>query len=78
MLSGAFRTVIVVVLFGVLPAYALYLVFANAAGDGLDEKVTDFENAFYPGAKAILQGASPYPAPDDRSSPRGPNTSTRR
>lgn len=59
------RMAIAVVLFGLLPAYALYLVFANAAGEGLDEKVTDFENAFYPGAKAILQGASPYPAPDD-------------
>ncbi|MGI8885966.1 MAG: glycosyltransferase family 87 protein [Gaiellaceae bacterium] len=56
---------IAVVLFGVLPAYALYLVFANAAGDGLDEKVTDFENAFYPAAKAILRGVNPYAAPDD-------------
>ena len=59
------RLAIAVVLFGLLPSYALYLVFANAAGDGLDEKVTDFENAFYPAAKAILQGISPYPAPDD-------------
>ena len=59
------RTTTTIVLFGLLPLYALYLVFANAAGDGLDEKVTDFENAFYPSAKAILQGASPYPTPDD-------------
>ena len=62
---GRVRTAIAVVLFGLLPAYALYLVFANSAGDGLDEKVTDFENAFYPAAEAILRGASPYPAPDD-------------
>ncbi|MBA3402021.1 MAG: DUF2029 domain-containing protein [Actinobacteria bacterium] len=59
------RVTIAVVLFGLLPLYALYLVFANAAGDDLDEKVTDFENAFYPGAEAILRGISPYPAPDD-------------
>ena len=59
------RTGIAVVLFGLLPLYALYLVFVNASGDGLDEKVTDFENAFYSGAKAILDGANPYPAPDD-------------
>ena len=62
---GRVRLAIAVVLFGVLPAYAVALVFANAAGDGLDEKVTDFENAFYPAARAILDGVSPYPAPDD-------------
>jgi hypothetical protein len=59
------RTTTAAVLFGVLPLYALYLIFANATGDGLDEKVTDFENAFYPSAKAILDGTSPYPSPDD-------------
>lgn len=56
------RTVTAVALYGVLPAYALSLIVASAAGSG---KVTDFENAFYPAAEAILQGASPYPAPDD-------------
>lgn len=56
------RTATAVVLFGLLPVWALYLIFANAAGDG---KVTDFENAFYPAAEAILEGTSPYSAPDD-------------
>jgi len=51
-----------VVLFGLLPLVALYFVFLNAAGDG---KVTDFENAFYPSAQAILDGESPYTSPDD-------------
>jgi len=51
-----------VLLFGALPLVALYLVFHNAVGDG---KVTDFENAFHPAAKAILNGDSPYTSPDD-------------
>jgi hypothetical protein len=58
----AVRTIVAVVLFGLLPVIALYFVFHNAAGDG---KVTDFENAFYPSAEAILEGRSPYTSPDD-------------
>jgi len=56
------RAAIEVALFGLLPVVALFLIFAHAAGDGL---VTDFENAFYPGAQAIVDGTSPYPEVDD-------------
>lgn len=54
-----------VLLLGVLPCLALYYVFLNVAhGGGL---VTDFENAFYPAASAVLHGHSPYPAVTDPS-----------
>jgi len=56
------RTVIVIALFGALPLVALVLVFAHALGDG---QVTDFYNAFYPAAQAIVDGTSPYPDVDD-------------
>jgi hypothetical protein len=54
--------VLTVAVFGLLPAFALYTVFANVIRDGV---VTDFELAFYPAAQAILDGASPYLSPDD-------------
>ena len=41
---------------------ALVLTFASAHGSGI---VTDFQNAFYPAAEAILEGVSPYPEVDD-------------
>ncbi len=56
------RAAIVIALFGALPLVALGLVFAHALGDG---QVTDFENAFYPSAQAIVDGTSPYPDVDD-------------
>jgi hypothetical protein len=59
---GVIRLGAAVVLFGVLPLFATYLVFHNAIGAG---KVTDFENAFYTAAEAVLDGVSPYRAPDD-------------
>lgn len=45
-----------------LPLVALYIVFANVAHGGL---VTDFEQAFYPAAEALLDGEDPYPSLDD-------------
>lgn len=56
------RKVIALILFGLLPVCALLLVFGNARGDGI---VTDFENAFYPAADAVLRGSNPYPDADD-------------
>lgn len=53
-----------VLLLGALPLTALYYVFANVFHGG---QVTDFENAFYPAAEAVLHGRSPYPALDDPS-----------
>jgi hypothetical protein len=58
------RKAIALVLFGLLPLCALGLTFANARGGGI---VTDFENAFYPAAQAVLDGSSPYP---DAADPR--------
>jgi hypothetical protein len=46
----------------VLPLLALVHVFSVVAGDG---KATDFENAFYPAARAVVHGESPFPAVDD-------------
>lgn len=51
-----------VVVLGVLPFVALYSIFLNANGTGV---VTDFEQAFYVAAGAILDGDSPYPAVED-------------
>ena len=56
------RFALAVLLFGALPLVALYFVFHNAAGEG---KVTDFENAFYTAADAVVAGTSPYVSPDD-------------
>jgi Glycosyltransferase family 87 len=56
------RFALAVLLFGALPLVALYFVFHNAAGEG---KVTDFENAFYTAADAVVAGMSPYVSPDD-------------
>lgn len=53
-----------VLLLGILPLIALYYIFLNVVHGG---QVTDFENAFYPAADAILHGRSPYPAVDDPS-----------
>ena len=53
-----------VLLLGALPLAALYYVFLNVVHGG---QVTDFENAFYPAAEAVLHGRSPYPAVDDPS-----------
>ena len=58
------RKAIALMLFGVLPVCAVGLTFANARGSGI---VTDFENAFYPAAEAVLDGSSPYP---DAADPR--------
>ena len=49
---------------GALPLVALYFIFLNVVHGG---QVTDFENAFYPAAEAVLHGRSPYPAVDDPS-----------
>jgi hypothetical protein len=53
-----------VLLLGILPLTALYFVFLSVLRGG---QVTDFENAFYPAAEAVLHGRSPYPALDDPS-----------
>jgi Glycosyltransferase family 87 len=53
-----------VLLLGALPLLALYYIFLNVAHGG---QVTDFENAFYPAADAVLHGRSPFPAVDDPS-----------
>lgn len=45
-----------------LPIVAMYIVFLNVARGGL---VTDFEQAFYPAAEALLDGENPYPGLDD-------------
>ena len=50
------------ILLVLLPVAAVYIVFLNVARGGL---VTDFEQAFYPAAEAVLNGENPYPALDD-------------
>lgn len=51
-----------VAVFGALALSAICLIFVNVAAGGM---VTDFENAFYGAADALLQRESPYPQPDD-------------
>lgn len=50
------------ILLAFLPIVAIYIVFLNVARGGL---VTDFEQAFYPAAEALVSRESPYPALDD-------------
>jgi Glycosyltransferase family 87 len=56
-----FTTVVVV---GFLPVLAMTLIFVNVAREG---SVTDFQQAFYPAAEAVLDGVDPYPELDDPS-----------
>ena len=57
-----------VVTLALLPPFAMYLVFLNVVRGGL---VTDFEQAFYPAAVAVLDGVDPYPDVDDPEVFRG-------
>ena len=47
-----------VLLLGSLPLAALYYIFLNVVHGG---QVTDFENAFYPAAEAVLRRPEPLP-----------------
>lgn len=53
-----------VVVLGFLPVMAMTLIFLNVAREG---SVTDFQQAFYPAAEAVLDGVDPYPELDDPS-----------
>ncbi len=47
-----------VLLLGALPLVALYFIFMNVVRGA---QVTDFENAFYPAAEAVLARPEPLP-----------------
>ena len=55
-------SIVTTVLLVLLPAVALWAIFANVVRGG---DVTDFENTLYGAGQAVVDGESPYPALDD-------------
>ncbi len=62
-LGRAAAVVASVVFLGLLPLWALYVLFGNVVFEG--GHLTDFKNTFYPAAETVRHGLNPYPHPND-------------